>query len=33
MVYVGDSSTDVPAFEAVRAGGGLAISFNGTVMR
>ncbi|MBU4231343.1 MAG: hypothetical protein L6277_16920 [Desulfobacterales bacterium] len=29
MVYVGDSITDVPAFEAVRAGGGLAISFNG----
>jgi energy-converting hydrogenase A subunit R len=29
MVYVGDGSTDVPAFEAVRAGGGLAISFNG----
>lgn len=30
MVYVGDSITDVQAFEAVRAGGGLAISFNGT---
>jgi energy-converting hydrogenase A subunit R len=29
MVYVGDSLTDVQAFEAVRAGGGLAISFNG----
>jgi len=29
MVYVGDGITDVPAFEAVRAGGGLAISFNG----
>ena len=29
MVYVGDSGTDVPAFEAVRAGSGLAISFNG----
>ena len=29
MVYVGNSLTDVPAFEAVRAGGGLAISFNG----
>jgi predicted HAD superfamily phosphohydrolase len=29
MVYVGDSSTDVAAFEAVRAKGGLAISFNG----
>ena len=29
MVYVGDSITDVQAFEAVRAGGGLAISFNG----
>src|SRR5665811_2094664 len=28
-VYVGDSITDVQAFEAVRAGGGLAISFNG----
>ena len=28
-IYVGDSSTDVQAFEAVRAGGGLAISFNG----
>ncbi len=28
-VYVGDSLTDVQAFEAVRAGGGLAISFNG----
>jgi predicted HAD superfamily phosphohydrolase len=30
MVYVGDSSADVQAFEAVRAGGGLAISFNGS---
>jgi energy-converting hydrogenase A subunit R len=29
VIYVGDSLTDVPAFEAVRAGGGLAISFNG----
>jgi predicted HAD superfamily phosphohydrolase len=29
-VYVGSSSTDVQAFEAVRAGGGLAISFNGS---
>jgi energy-converting hydrogenase A subunit R len=29
MAYVGDSITDVQAFEAVRAGGGLAISFNG----
>jgi energy-converting hydrogenase A subunit R len=29
MVYVGSSITDVQAFEAVRAGGGLAISFNG----
>jgi predicted HAD superfamily phosphohydrolase len=29
MVYVGDGSTDVEAFEAVRAGSGLAISFNG----
>ena len=29
IVYVGDSLTDVQAFEAVRAGGGLAISFNG----
>ena len=28
-IYVGDGSTDVQAFEAVRAGGGLAISFNG----
>ena len=28
-IYVGDDSTDVQAFEAVRAGGGLAISFNG----
>ncbi len=28
-IYVGDSSTDVQAFEAVRAGGGLALSFNG----
>jgi energy-converting hydrogenase A subunit R len=30
MIYVGDSITDVEAFEAVRAGGGLAISFNGS---
>ena len=29
MIYVGDSSTDVQAFKAVRAGDGLAISFNG----
>jgi predicted HAD superfamily phosphohydrolase len=29
MIYVGDSITDIQAFEAVRAGGGLAISFNG----
>jgi energy-converting hydrogenase A subunit R len=29
-IYVGDSFTDVQAFEAVRAGGGLAISFNGS---
>jgi energy-converting hydrogenase A subunit R len=29
MAYVGDSLTDVAAFEAVRAKGGLAISFNG----
>jgi energy-converting hydrogenase A subunit R len=28
-IYVGDSITDVEAFEAVRAGGGLAVSFNG----
>lgn len=28
-IYVGDNSTDVQAFEAVRTGGGLAISFNG----
>jgi len=28
-IYVGDSITDVQAFEAVRAGGGLTISFNG----
>ena len=28
-IYVGDGLTDVQAFEAVRAGGGLAISFNG----
>jgi predicted HAD superfamily phosphohydrolase len=28
-IYVGDSVTDVAAFEAVRAGGGLTISFNG----
>jgi energy-converting hydrogenase A subunit R len=29
VIYVGDGSTDVQAFEAVRAGGGLTISFNG----
>lgn len=29
-IYVGDSLTDVQAFEAVREGGGLAISFNGS---
>jgi len=29
VIYVGDSSTDVQAFEAVQAGGGLGISFNG----
>lgn len=29
MIYVGDSITDVQAFEAVREKGGLAISFNG----
>jgi energy-converting hydrogenase A subunit R len=28
-IYVGDSITDVQAFQAVRGGGGLAISFNG----
>ena len=28
-IYIGDSLTDVQAFEAVREGGGLAISFNG----
>ena len=28
-IYVGTSLTDVQAFEAVRAGGGLTISFNG----
>lgn len=28
-IYVGDSITDVQAFEAIRAGGGLSISFNG----
>jgi energy-converting hydrogenase A subunit R len=28
-IYVGDSITDVQAFEAVRAGGGLTVSFNG----
>jgi len=28
-IYVGDSITDVQAFEAVQAGGGLGISFNG----
>ena len=28
-IYVGDSITDVQAFEAVRAGGGLSVSFNG----
>ncbi|MFA5110725.1 MAG: hypothetical protein WC443_04905 [Desulfobaccales bacterium] len=30
-IYVGDSITDVDAFEAVRAGGGLSISFNGNL--
>jgi energy-converting hydrogenase A subunit R len=30
IIYVGDGITDVQAFEAVRAGGGLAISFNGS---
>ncbi|MFZ5453673.1 MAG: hypothetical protein ACOZF2_17590 [Thermodesulfobacteriota bacterium] len=29
VIFVGDSITDVQAFEAVRAGGGLSISFNG----
>ncbi len=29
VIYVGDGSSDVPAFEAVRAGGGLTIAFNG----
>ncbi|MFH0957645.1 MAG: hypothetical protein V1897_02985 [Pseudomonadota bacterium] len=29
IVYVGDSITDVEAFRLVRAGGGLAVSFNG----
>jgi len=29
VIYVGDSITDVQAFEAVRAGGGLGLSFNG----
>jgi energy-converting hydrogenase A subunit R len=29
VIYVGDGSTDVQAFEAVRTGGGLSISFNG----
>lgn len=29
-IYVGDSFTDVRAFEAVQAGGGLAVSFNGS---
>ncbi|MFZ5448251.1 MAG: hypothetical protein ACOZFS_06395 [Thermodesulfobacteriota bacterium] len=29
LIYVGDNGNDVQAFEAVRAGGGLAISFNG----
>jgi energy-converting hydrogenase A subunit R len=28
-IYVGDSITDIQAFEAIRAGGGLSISFNG----
>ncbi|MFP3867258.1 MAG: hypothetical protein ACLFUU_03735 [Desulfobacteraceae bacterium] len=28
-IYIGDSITDVQAFQAVRAGGGLAVSFNG----
>ncbi len=30
-MYVGDSITDVEAFEAVRAGGGLSLSFNGNL--
>jgi predicted HAD superfamily phosphohydrolase len=29
VIYVGDSITDVQAFEAVKAGGGLGLSFNG----
>ncbi len=29
VIYVGDSITDVQAFEAVKHGGGLAVSFNG----
>ena len=29
LIYVGDSITDVPALEKVRAGGGVAVSFNG----
>ena len=29
LMYVGDSITDVPALEKVRAGGGVALSFNG----
>lgn len=28
-IYIGDRATDVQAFEAVRAGGGLTVSFNG----
>jgi len=30
VIYVGDSITDVRAFETVRAGGGLSLSFNGS---
>ena len=33
MVYLGDSITDVEAFEAVPAGGGLAVWFNGNRQR
>jgi energy-converting hydrogenase A subunit R len=29
LIYVGDSSTDVPALEKVRNGGGVALAFNG----
>jgi predicted HAD superfamily phosphohydrolase len=29
VIYVGDGRTDIPAFEAVQAGGGIGISFNG----